>query len=195
MKRSFLVLGILFAVSMMPLSAGAGEYKIDPYHSSVGFKVGHLDAKVPGWFTDVSGDFVFDEENPGKSWVKAEIKTASIDTRVPDRNNHLKNKDFFFVEKYPLIGFSSKQVKKIDDRNYKVVGDLTMRGVTKEVVLDVVYNGMAEDHKGNKRAAFSATTTIDRMDYGVAWNTQNKVGRDLIGEKVEINLEISAVAK
>ena len=191
MKRSlFLILLVLMAV---PFAAQAQNLSIDSDHSSVGFVIGHTVAKVPGWFTSFSGTMKFDEKNMANSSVEAKINADSIDTRVEARDRHLRSSDFFFVKKFPQIVFTSNKIIPGQVNALQVVGDLTLLGVTKEVVLQATYNGNAVDGFGKKRYGFFATTTIDRTDFGLHYNAEDKSGGKVLSEKVEIVLQIQAL--
>lgn len=163
-------------------------WNIDPTHSSINFSVRHLVfAKVRGHFTKFSGSLSVDTPS-----VEATIETASIDTGVGDRDNHLRSADFFDVEKFPQITFKSTKVEKTSD-GYKVTGSLTIRDVTKEITLETESGGSAKDPWGNERVAFTAKTSLDRREYGLQWNQALETGGVLVGEKIEIELEIQAV--
>ena len=187
------LLFVLIIAMMLPVSGFAEKLAIDPAHTSVGFVVRHTIGKVPGWFSEVSGTIDFDQKDLAKSSVQAEIKTMSINTRIGPRDKHLKSKDFFNVEKYPLMTFKSKQVEPISQNRAAIIGDLTLLGVTKEVTLDVTYNGVAQDAKGKTRYGFSATATLDRRDFGMKTNFDAKSGGQVIGSKIDILLEVQGV--
>ena len=167
-------------------------YTIDPTHSTAGFKVRHLMvANVKGEFSGVTGTVVYDAENPANSKVEAKIDATTVHTRDEQRDGHLKSADFFDVEKYPTITFVSTKVEKTGDSEAKVTGDLTIHGVTKEVVLDV--EGPAPEAKdpwGNTRSGASATTKINRTDFGLVWNAALETGGVLVGEQVSLTLEV-----
>ncbi|MEQ9618749.1 MAG: YceI family protein [Deltaproteobacteria bacterium] len=172
------------------------EYVIDPAHSQVIFKVKHMGiSTVTGRFDEFEGSYAFDEENPGDSKVDAVITTSSIDTNEDDRDDHLKSPDFLDVEKNPTITFKSKEVKKGEGKEFTIVGDLTINGVTKEVELDAEYGGSATDPRGNERTAFTAETTIDRKDYGITWNKTLDAGGLVVGNDVKIILEVEGIKK
>lgn len=169
-------------------------WKFDPQHSSIRFSVRHMViAKVHGTFTKWSGDVAFTPEDLGRSKVTVSIDAASIDTQVAERDQHLRSPDFLDVATYPQITLASKRVEKSDENRYRVVGDLTIHGVTREAVLDVEHAGQAKDPWGNVRAGFSARTTIDRKDFGLKWNQVLETGGLLVGDKVEITAEIELV--
>ncbi|MBS2030457.1 MAG: YceI family protein [Deltaproteobacteria bacterium] len=168
-------------------------WNIDPSHSGVNFSVRHMMiAKVRGSFGAFSGAITVDDDDASKSLVKAEIDVASINTHEPKRDGHLKSPDFFDVEKFPKLTFVSKRVEGKGD-SFKLVGDLTLHGVTKEVTLDVSREGGGKDPWGNQRLAFTARGSLNRTDYGLKWNQALEAGGVLVGEKVDIDLEVSAV--
>jgi polyisoprenoid-binding protein YceI len=167
-------------------------WQIDSTHTSIGFTVRHMViAKVHGRFTRFEGGVTLDD---GKA-VSAEVRieTASIDTQVEARDNHLRSADFFDVEQYPQISFRSTRMEPVGGDRYRVVGDLTMHGVTREVAIDTEYLGRGTDPFGNERIAFSGTTSLDRKDYGLHWNAALEAGGMLVGETIEIALEVQAV--
>lgn len=146
-------------------------WQIDPAHTDVSFSVKHLMiARVRGRFAGVRGTILLDESDRANSSADVEIDVATIDTRQQQRDAHLRSADFFEVEKYPTLGFRSRRVERGRGKRFRVVGDLTIRGVTREVALDATDEGRGRDPGGDDRAAFSATTTIDRRDFGLTWN-------------------------
>ncbi|HUQ08146.1 MAG TPA: YceI family protein [Kofleriaceae bacterium] len=168
-------------------------YNIDASHSNIEFSIRHLVvAKVRGRFTRFSGALELDPADITRSRVSAEIEAASISTNEEKRDAHLRSADFFDAETFPLLTFASKRVEHVG-RLLHVTGDLTIRGVTREAVLRVEHLGLAKDPWGNQRAAFSATTSIDRKDYGLHWNQLLEAGGVMVGEKVEITLDVEAV--
>jgi len=177
--------------------AGRGTWKLDPVHTTAEFTVKHLMiTTVRGRFTKVNGTIEVDEDNPGESTVEVEIDAASIDTGVADRDAHLRSADFLDVEHFPTLTFRSRRVKgaanKEGDR-FKVIGDLTIRGTTKEVTLDATYEGSGKDPWGGTRAGFSGTTQIDRGEWGLTWNQALEAGGIVVGTNVKILLEVQAV--
>jgi polyisoprenoid-binding protein YceI len=174
----------------MALSA----WNIDPSHSAIAFSVRHMVvSKTRGRFTKWSGQLRFDAENPTASSVEVSIDPASLDTADAQRDAHLRSADFFDVEKYPSASFRSTKVEVSAEDRYRVTGDLTIHGVTKPVVLDVTYEGSGKDPWGGERAGFLASTSIVRKDFGLEWNKALDTGGVLVGEKVELTLEIEAV--
>ena len=190
MKR---VLGIVVA-SLVAMNGWAVDYKIDPSHSSVGFKVKHLAiSSVPGAFGEFKGNFSFDPANIAASKAEAEIVATSISTRDAKRDDHLRGSEFLAAQKFPSISFKSSKVEKVSDTEFKAHGDLTIHGVTRPVVLNVSYGGAAKDPWGNERAAFVATTKINRKDFGLTWSKAIETGALLVGEDVDITLEVEGV--
>lgn len=169
-------------------------WNIDTTHSSIAFSVRHMVfAKVRGRFGAFRGSVELDASDMTRSSVNVEIDAASIDTAVGDRDNHLRSADFLDVQKFPTLRFVSSKVERAGGENYKVHGKLTIRDVTRDVVLDVEYNGQAQDPWGNQRRAFVAKTSVDRGDYGLKWNQALEAGGVLVGERIDIELEIQAV--
>ena len=170
------------------------KWVIDGSHSSVDFSVKHLMVStVKGAFGEVTGTIEFDDAHPANSEVDAVIQVGSINTRDEKRDGHLKSPDFFEVEKYPTITFKSTKVETISPTEHKVTGNLTIRDVTKEVVLEVDYTGQAKSPFGDTRAGFSAKTSVNRKDFGLNWNVALEAGGVMVSEKVNITLDIEAV--
>lgn len=173
-------------------------WNLDATHSTVGFSVKHMMfTTVRGKFSQVEGTVSFDPSSPGSASVQVTIPTASIDTGVADRDGHLRSGDFFDVETHPAITFRSTRVEGTpakDGDAFKVAGDLTIRGVTREAVLDARFEGTGTDPWGNTRSGFSATTAIDRREFGLTWNQALEAGGVLVGTEVKIELHVQAVA-
>ena len=167
-------------------------YTIDPAHSAADFKVRHLMVtNVRGEFSGVSGSLAFDPENPANSKVEAKIPTATIQTRDPQRDAHLKSADFFDVEKFPEITFVSTKVAKNGDGEYRVTGDLTIHGVTKPVTLSVEGpSPEVKDPWGNVKIGASASTKVNRKDFGLTWNAALETGGFVVGDNVSIHLDL-----
>jgi polyisoprenoid-binding protein YceI len=181
----------------MPTStvqSATGTYAIDPTHSLIGFVVRHaMVTKVHGSFNDYSGSGYFDAETPANSHLQLTIKVASIDTRNADRDAHLRTNDFFDMEKYPEITFTSTAFDKVDAENFTITGDLKMKDISKAVVIDFEYTGSAVDPYGNQRIGFEGKATINRKDWGITWNAALEAGGVTVGEKVTLEFEISAI--
>ncbi|TGN18153.1 YceI family protein [Leptospira idonii] len=169
----------------------AQSFQVDASHSSVGFKIKHLGiATVAGTFKEFDAKFGFDEKTNSLSIVDATIKTKSIHTNEEKRDSHLKGGDFFDVDKFPVITFkASKPVAVKKGAVVKVPGELTIKGVTKPVVLNVKYAGIAKDPWGNTKLGFEADTKIKRADFGLTWNKTLETGGLLVGEDVDIKIE------
>ena len=170
-------------------------WNIDTAHSEVTFSVKHMMvSKVTGSFNIFKGALEIDENNLDASWVEAEADTNSIDTRDERRDGHLRSADFFDAAQHPTIVFKSKKIEKKGNNEYKVLGDLTLHGVTKEVAFDADYAGqIAKDPFGMRRAGLTATTTINRKDFGLNWNQALEAGGVMVGENVKIEINLEAV--
>ncbi|MGH9043198.1 MAG: YceI family protein [Acidimicrobiia bacterium] len=172
----------------------SGTYAIDASHSRIGFVARHaMVTKVRGSFNEYEGSGWFDAEDPTRSSLQLTIQAASIDTRNADRDAHLRGNDFFAMDEYPEIRFVSTAVEAVGDDSYRVTGDLTLRGVTKPVTIELEYTGVAIDPFGNQRVGFEGKATVNRKDWGVTWNAPLETGGVLIGEKVTLEFEVSAI--
>jgi polyisoprenoid-binding protein YceI len=170
-------------------------WKIDPSHSGVHFSVRHMVvSKVRGRFAKFEGTVTYDEAQPSASSVEVAIDTASIDTGEAQRDAHLRSADFFDAAAHPIIAFRSTRVAPAGGKRLKITGELTIRGTTREVVLDGELLGTAKDPWGNQRIGFSARTAIERSAFGLTWNQVLEAGGVLVGDKIEIDLEVEAVA-
>ncbi len=187
----------LAAALSLPGAAATSNWQIDPNHSAAQFAVRHLAiSTVRGAFTKVSGTVQLDDKDISKSSVDVTIDTASVDTRVEARDKDLRSDHFFDVEKYPTITFKSTKVEQVEAGKLKVIGDLTIHGVTKQVVLDVEGpTAPVKDPWGSQRAAVNATTKINRQDFGMKWNTKMDSGGLVVGDDVAITLDVEMVQK
>ena len=200
-KQNVIVKYILFMLLVCGIlvssdSSNASTYQIDPAHTQVIFKVKHLGiSTVSGRFDDFEGAYNFDDANIENSSVEAKINAVSVNTNKEKRDNHLRSDEFLDVEKYPVITFKSKNIKRgSSNGKFRIIGDLTIHGVTKEVVLDTTYEGSVnKDPWGNARSAFTAETEINRKDYGLKWNKLLETGQLLVGDQVKIILEVEGI--
>jgi polyisoprenoid-binding protein YceI len=195
MKRTITRLSATLLLAI-PLVLQAATYQIDSSHSSAGFTVRHMMvANVSGAFAKLSGTVEYDPANVGQSRVEAVIDAATVNTRNEKRDEHLRSADFFDTANHPTITFRSKKVERTGEGQLRVVGDLTMRGVTKEVVLDV--DGLTPEvqAQGAFRMGASATTRINRKDFGVSWSRALDGGGLVVSDEVRINIEVALVRK
>nr|HET6902630.1 YceI family protein [Ktedonobacteraceae bacterium] len=169
-------------------------WNIDAVHSQATFSVKHMMiSTVRGHFDVLSGKLEIDEAHPENSWVEAEVDVASINTRDPKRDGHLRSADFFDAAQFPKITFKSTKVEPVGKDEYRVIGELTMHGVTKQETFHAQYSGQLKDLYGLQRAAFSVKGTINRKDYGLNWNVALESGGVLVGDKVNIEIDLAAV--
>ena len=196
LSRIALTAGLAAALSL-PAAAANSNWQIDPAHSSAQFSVRHMAiSTVRGAFSKVAGSVVFDDKDVSKSTIDVTIDANSVDTRVPDRDNDLRSEKFFDVAHYPSITFKSRKVEQFAPGKLKVTGDLTIRGTTKEVVLDVEGpTAPMKDPWGNTRTAANATTKINRQDFGVKWNATLDNGGVVVGDDVSIVIDVELVKK
>lgn len=196
MKRSWISLVLLLLLSGSLLAADdVVVFQFDPAHSEISFTVRHLMInKVRGQFNTFTGEIYYDRNDITKSSVKVTIEAASIDTDNERRDNHLRSQDFLYVEKYPKITFVSKKIVK-KDNGYVAVGDLTIRGVTKEVEVPFTLVGEIKDPWGNQRIGVEGSLVINRQDFGVSWNNVMDNGGLVVANEVNIEFNIEAVAK
>jgi polyisoprenoid-binding protein YceI len=167
---------------------------MDLSHSTIAFAVRHMMiSTVRGEFKRFSGAVEFNEADPAISSVEIEIDASSIDTNEPKRDQHLRSPDFLDTERYPTITFKSKRLEMVDARRARIIGDLTVRGVTREVTLDTEYVGMAVSPWGKQAAGFSAQATINRKTFGLSWNQALESGGVLVGEEVKVFIELEIV--
>lgn len=174
-------------------ATAATTWKIDPSHTQTEFAVRHLMiTTVKGRFAEVQGVVQIDESDPARSQVEVTISAASIDTREPQRDAHLRSADFFDAEHFPKLTFRSTRIEGKGDA-FKLIGDLTIRGTTRQVVLDVTSEGRVKDPWGGERAGFSATTKIKRSDFGLTWNQLLEAGGVAVGDDVKISIDAELV--
>ena len=190
-KLNVLALVLAFAAT----AAQAREYVIDGAHSSANFKIRHLISKTAGTFNEFSGDFSFDDKSPKAFQGEFTIKAASINTNNTKRDDHLRGPDFFNVQKFPTLSFKAKEMKPAGKSKYKLLGDFTMLGVTKPVTFDVEYTGAAKDPWGTEKVGFTAVTKINRKDWGMVWNKMLDTGGVMLGDDVEIDIQVEVNAK
>ena len=192
--RTFVMIVVL--AGALPAWADS-VWEIDPAHSSVQFSVRHMMvSNVRGAFTKVAGTVRGDEQDPTHATVEATIDTSSIDTREAKRDEHLRSPDFLDVAKYPTMTFKSKKIEKTGDRRYKVTGDLTLHGTTREVVLDVEGpTAPMKDPRGNLRAGAEATAKINRQDFGITWSKALDGGGVMVGDEIAITIDAEGVRK
>jgi polyisoprenoid-binding protein YceI len=180
-------------IQTAPAAGAKTAWKLDPAHSIVEFSAKHLMiTTVKGRITDIEGIIYTDEKNPKNSSVEATLKAVSLDTRTDQRDQHLRSADFLDVEKYPEIRFRSTRIQG-DKPNFKLTGDLTIRDVTKPITLDVEFEGETKDPWGGERVGFSATSKIDRREFGLTWNQALETGGIVVGNEIKISLEVQAV--
>lgn len=170
-----------------------GSWRIDPRHSHIGFQVRHaMITTVRGRFTAVDGTAVVDETTPAASQVDLSIDVASVETGVADRDRHLRTGDFFDVEQFPTMSFSSTRVDR-DGSVWTVTGDLTIKEVTRPVTIDFEHTGVVRDPHGHVRAGFEGEVSVNRKDWNLSYNTVLEAGGSLIGDKVKLVLDVSAI--
>lgn len=176
------------------LAALTGTYTIDPAHSSIGFTVRHaMVTNVRGSFGEHEGTLVLDGSAPSNSSASIDVKIASVDTGIADRDGHLVSGDFFDAETFPLMTFRSTQAEQLGGDTYRVTGDLTIKDVTRPLSIDLEFNGSATDVYGNERVGFEGSTDILRSDWGLTWNAALETGGVMVSDKVKLNFDISAI--
>jgi polyisoprenoid-binding protein YceI len=187
---------LIAMLAVLPALAHADTWQIDPAHTNVEFTVRHMMiSNVKGQFQKTSGTVTTNGSDPASATIDATIDASSVDTRVEKRDMHLKSPDFLDVAKYPTITFKSTKVEADGPNKWKVTGDLTLHGVTKPVVLDVESSGPPINVMGKTRAGASATTKINRSDFGLKWNQALEAGGVMVGDEVAISIDVEAVKK
>jgi polyisoprenoid-binding protein YceI len=192
--KKIITLTCLSALLIVHSAFAADTYVFEKVHSTMGFQIRHLFSNVPGKFDDFTGTLQFDEANPEQSSVEVNIKTASVDTGVKMRDDDLRSPNFFDAEKFPEITFKSKSVKTTGKDTADVTGDLTIHGVTKEVVLKVELIGKGPGMQGSIVSGWDATTALKRSDFGLSWNKVIE-GTQVVGDDVKIELHAEADKK
>jgi polyisoprenoid-binding protein YceI len=192
MKKILLVVALVaIGIFVTNLSKGQGTWTLDKAHSSVKFTVEHLViSEVEGNFTDFDGTLVSTGPDFSNAKIGFTVNVASVNTDNEMRDDHLRSDDFFNAEKFPKMTFQSVSFKKVNDKKYELTGDLTIRDVTKRVRFDVVYGGTVKDPWGNTKAGFKATTTINRFDYHLKWNSLTEMGGAVAGSDVNITVNV-----
>jgi polyisoprenoid-binding protein YceI len=185
--------GALLAIAVALPAHAADTWAIDRDHSTVSFQVRHLLTKVRGSFGDFSGTVLMDPKSPQTGSVEFSIDAKSIDTDLDKRDEHLRGADFFDVANHPKITFASKKVAPLSAGRYAVAGTLTIRGVAREVTLPVELLGTSKDPWGNTRAAFATEITLNRKDYGINWNKSLDEGGFLLGDDVEVDIQLETI--
>jgi polyisoprenoid-binding protein YceI len=180
---------------MTTTATATRTYQIDKSHSEATFQVRHLLTKVRGRFADFEGQIHLDEADPARSVVQLTIQAKSIDTSEPNRDAHLRSPEFFSVEEFPTLTFVSTSVTVKGEDRFDVTGDLTIRGVTKRIVVPVTGLGTATDPWGNQRVGFEAEFTVNRKDFGLLWNAALETGGFLVGDDVRISLSVQAIGQ
>jgi polyisoprenoid-binding protein YceI len=181
-------------ITATDLTTLTGDYTLDTAHSRVGFLARHaMVTKVRGLFTELDGHIHIDGSDPARSSAEVTIQVASIDSQQPDRDKHLRSADFFDVENHPTITFKSTEAELLDEDTYRLTGDLTIRGVTRPVAIDLEFSGATNDPWGQFRIGFEGTVVVNRRDWGLGWNMPLDTGGLLVSEKITIELDIAAV--
>lgn len=194
MKRWLLLVSTasVFVAAAPAAHAQVPTWKIDPVHSELTFRIRHYVTRVRGTFAKWDGVITAEPASLNKGAVAVTIDSKSIDTNNETRDNHLKSNDFFATDSFPTLTFKSSKVD-VKGESIKVYGDLTIRGITRPVVLEGAYNGVTKDAQGKERIGFDASTRINRMDYKVTWNRALEGGGAMLGDEVEINITVEAV--
>lgn len=185
--------GTALALLLVTAPATADEvFTIDRAHSEISFRIRHMMSRVQGSFGDYEGTINLSREQPERSSVEFRIKAASIDTNNERRDNHLRSDDFFDVEQHPEIVFKSTRIVPKGENAFEVHGDFTMRGVTKAIVVPVTFLGEMKDARGRTKAGWEASATLDRKDFGIVWNQTLDTGGFVLGDEVEVSINLQA---
>jgi len=184
------------SVSTSATATGTEVWVLDPAHSQADFSVRHMMiSTVRGRFRKMDGRLIGSPDRPEEASVELSIDVNSIDTAEPQRDQHLRSADFFDAEHHPTLQFRSRRIQPVGEGKYKVVGDLTMRGVTREVTVDVTFEGRVKDPWGNERVGFSAETRLNRKDWGLNWNALLEAGGVVVGDEVRVSVQTEFVRK
>ncbi|MGW3728766.1 YceI family protein [Streptomyces sp. F001] len=176
------------------LAALTGDYAIDPAHTTIGFVARHaMVTNIKGSFLDFTGSLHLDGADPSQSTASIDVKMDSISTGNADRDGHLKSADFCSIEEFPTMTFRSTKVEALGGDDYRITGDLSIRGVTKPLTIDLEFNGAAKDPFGNDRVGFEGKAEILRSDWGLTWNAALETGGVLVSDKIKLNFDISAI--
>ena len=180
--------------TLSALTELTGTYTLDPAHSRIGFVARHaMVTKVRGSFNDFEGTAVLDGNDPSKSSARLTIQASSIDTRNAQRDEHLRSNDFLGMQEYPEITFVSTSARQVGETSFELAGDLTVKGVTQPVTIPFEFEGAAQDPFGNLRVGFEGSVAISRKDFGITWNAPLETGGVLVGDKVVLEFEVSAI--
>jgi polyisoprenoid-binding protein YceI len=184
-------LSLLLALTCLTITNAQTSWKIDPVHSTIRFAVNHMViSEVEGKFTSYEGNFDTSKEDFSDAKVEFKVDMNSINTDNAKRDGHLKSGDFFEVEKYPTMTFKSSSIEKIEDRKYAIRGNLTLHGITKEIILTMAYGGTIKDNYGNTKAGIKVTGELNRIDFGLKYNSALEAGGLMIGEDVAITCKL-----
>ncbi len=193
MKHIILILTA--ALAMVPISVGADTYDVDSTHSEVSFRVRHFVSQTPGKFDDYKATFELDPQDLENSSVEFVVQAKSINTNNDDRDKHLRSEDFFWVERYPTLSFTSGRIKSLGGNKFEVTGTMSIRGVEKIITVPVEFLGFIKDPWGGQRAGFETQFTINRKDYGIEWNKALDAGGVVLGDEVKITLNLELVKR
>ncbi|MGH3355367.1 MAG: YceI family protein [Nocardioidaceae bacterium] len=187
------MISLTTAPTLNALSQLTGDYTLDASHTRIGFVARHaMVTKVRGAFNELEGTVHIDEDL-SRSSARLAIEVGSIDTRNADRDGHLRTNDFLDADNHPKITFESTSVRQLDETTVQVIGDLTIKDVSKPVAIDFEYQGFATDPFGNQRVGFEGAVTVNRKDWGITWNAALETGGVLVGDKVTLEFEVSAI--